>query len=109
MYETIPSPTEQTQILVCEYTPEKSDVPVEAEVDPVKVENLPEPVIRGGLVTRLDVLMPDEYVLYILSIPMRYSLVSSSRDLRLTLTNDIRLPEPSWPTELLDLISNRTS
>ncbi|KAF5355801.1 hypothetical protein D9756_003855 [Leucocoprinus leucothites] len=92
VYETTPAPTGRTQILICEYTPEHSKgVPAEVEGDPIKIKNTSTPVLRGGSVTRLDVLMPDD-----------------TRDLRLTLTYDNELAEASWPHELSKLVGNKT-
>ncbi|KXN89928.1 hypothetical protein AN958_04932 [Leucoagaricus sp. SymC.cos] len=88
VYETMSSSEEPAQILVCEYTPENPEgVAVESEVDLYEAGPSLVPVLRGGPVARLDVLMPDD-----------------ASDLRLTLINDLKLPEPSWPAELSDLI-----
>lgn len=71
VYETMPNSLEQSQILICEYTPENSlrCAPAEAEADSTEPKETPKPVLRGGPVGRLDVLMPDESVILLLSFP----------------------------------------
>lgn len=64
VYETIPGSSEQTRTVICEYTPERpmGDVPVETGVDSSEPEKVPKPVLRIGPVTKLDMLMPDKFV-----------------------------------------------
>ena len=58
MYETTP----QTHILVFEYTSHK-DIRVGGDLADSGTTITPAPTLRGGAVVRLDILMPDEFVL----------------------------------------------
>jgi len=95
VYETIPGPTEQAHILICEYTPQGlvGDVSIIPSQPPeIEVSEVPEPTLRSGLVTRLDLSMPDD-----------------ARDLRLTLMNYNVIPTISWPDVLSKCIDNNSS
>ncbi|KAJ3570250.1 hypothetical protein NP233_g4528 [Leucocoprinus birnbaumii] len=92
VYESIPDSMGQTHSLICEYTPgNPKDVVAGDEGEPINDQVSPAPVLRGGLVVRADVLMPDD-----------------SRDLRLALVRDSEIAISAWPHKLSELIENIT-
>ncbi|EKM83793.1 hypothetical protein AGABI1DRAFT_124120 [Agaricus bisporus var. burnettii JB137-S8] len=78
---------EQEKVLICEFHPGNPLRPTPAEVE-VEERELPKPTLRGGLLRRLDVLMPDD-----------------PRDIRLTLTDNKAIPETLWPADLLEYVN----
>jgi hypothetical protein len=72
VFEAVSDIMEQEQVLVCEFHPGNPLRPTPAEAE-IEGGELPKPTLRGGLMRRLDVLMPEESVNPIHQLPSRYS------------------------------------